>query len=346
MNANQPSTFNTRRIAFLVVFGLAIAAVFGLTAFLLLRDINARLEAPRHDSVAIASGVSLRPFLSLPSERAFPMGLASDPGGTFYLSLFGEGQIRKINPAGEHSLFVGSNQVSAPGALAYGPNGALYLIDYTTTDPRSTAGRLRKIAGDGKITSMTAPTGVDPSAPGGALSLFAQMAFDSVDNLYVTNPATAQIWRYAPDGQGLVWWILPAIGDAKAQPTGIVYDPARNAMIIADARSGILYAVDVAALAPAGTQLFRRADLDIRSLALDGHGRLLVLSWVADGGVLSRLEGASLVTLAEKFRAPTAIVYRDGKVYVVNSDAPGLSQPIRAKPPFTVDVVDLGVSDK
>ena len=96
--------------------------------------------------------------------------------------------------------------------------------------------------------------------------------------------------------------------------------------------------------------MFRQSDMDIQGIALDDQGRLLMAVWQGDNGQLIRLEtnGAQTI-LADGFRAPMAIVYRDNKVYVANSDLLGVAPPIlgfipsplKAVPPFTVDVVDI-----
>ncbi len=351
-NSNDATRTQSRRpikrLALLfLALGAAVLIIIGVTALLIYNSVS----RPRHEGKPVAAGVTVAPFVSLPGDDLFPMGLAAAPDGTFYLTQFGTGAVLKVDASGVISPFVQpKGQITAGGALAVGPDQALYVIDLSTTNPYQAIGTLRRITTDASGVKVTR-FGVSPN--GKSLPLFAQMAFDSTGNLFVTNPSSAEIWQFTPSGSSAVWWTAPSVAGTNAQPTAIVYDRAQNALLIGDAGSGSVYRVGLANGGPIGSPqlLYRQSDLEVQGLALDDQDRVLLAAWAHDNGQLMRLESnGSLTLLAEGFRAPTSIVYQAGKVYVVNSDLLGLvpplffgliPSPLRAKPPFTVDVVDL-----
>jgi DNA-binding beta-propeller fold protein YncE len=333
-----------RLVLFFLVFTASIIGIVILTGSLVY---NSYKSGPRHDSKAIAAGVTVKPFVTLTTENSFPVGLAVVPNGkSFYLSVFGKGTVSIVDEQGSATAWISSGQLTAPGSLALGPDNALYVVDYKAIDPRSAIGTLKRIAPDGSVATY--------GTVGSKLPLFAQLAFDGAGNLYLTDPLTAQVWRFDQTGVASRWWSAAAVGQSPALPTGIAYDSTRNAMVIADSGTGTVYRVNIDANGQATNPvvLYRNNDTDIKAVALDDRGRVLMAVWAHDNGQLNRLESdGSVTTLADGFRAPSALIYRDNKVYVANSDLLGLvppllfgliESPVKAKPPFTVDVVDLG----
>ncbi len=335
-----------RLVVFFLAFSFSIIFIVLLTGYLVYNG----YKAPRHDSKPVAAGVHVAPFVTLTDGDSFPVGLSGTGNGTFYLTEFGTGAVLKVSPDGTTSAWIPPHggQVTAGGAVALGPDGALYAIDYAATDPRSAYGSLRRITPDGKVTSY--------GSIANKLPLFAQLAFDGGGFLYMTDPATAQVWRFDRQGVETRWWAAAAVGNDSALPTGIAYDPTHNAMIIADAGTGTIYrvSIDDKGLASNPLVLYRQAGADIKAVTVNDQGQVLMAVWAHDNGQISRLEAdGTITTLADGFRAPSALVQRGSKVYVVNSDLLGLvpplffglvESPVRAKPPFTIDVVDLGTS--
>lgn len=334
--AEPSSPSLTRRLTFFTVFGAALIGIVALTAVLVINDINSRLNAPRHDSKALLPGISVAPFVTLPDEGIFPVGLTQDADGTFYLSLFGTGAIKKIDAKGAQTPFINpEGAIRAGGPLVIGPDKALYIVDFSEKT-KNAVGQIKRITPDGKVTNFV-------SLPDGkGLPLFAQMTFDDAGNLYVTDPNGGRIWQFTPDGSPSLWWTAAAVGSSKPQLTGIAFDPAHKALIVSDVGTGTIYRVDLAGDIHRSATLYQKTGLDVRALTLDDEGRVLLAIWQNENGILGRLDAdGQLIKLADGFRAPTAIVYWDGKAYIVNSDLPGILQQIKAKPPFTVDVVDL-----
>ena len=332
-----------RIILFVLAMTGAIVTITALTVFLIYNS----LKAPRHDAKAASLGITVTTYLSFPEDNIYPIGLALAPDGSFYLTQFGTGALLKADLQGKVTpVNTANTSIKAPGSVAVAADGSIYVVDYSSSNPNKSVGTLKRIAADGSVILLNTPNGK-------ALSLFAQLAFDAAGNLYVTSPSTAEIWRFDPSGSGRVWWAVPPLGSVASQPTGIAFDSAKQALIVGDAGTGTIYQVSIGADGTAGNSvvLHRENDLEVQGVAIDERGRILFTDWQHDNGRLSRLESdGKLTLLADGFRAPTALVYRDSKAYVVNSDLLGLAQvlggsvpsPLKARPPFTIDVVSIG----
>jgi uncharacterized repeat protein (TIGR03803 family) len=326
-----------RRIAFFVGFAVVILAIIGLTGYLIYRSII----RPRHDAKAEAAGVTVSAFVNFPDDKVFPDGLAVAPDGTLYLTTYGTGQLYKVDSTGKFMPFIADKtKLTAPGAVAVASDGTVYVLDFI--NGLNGVGLVKKVAPDGSVTALSGADNAD-------ISLLGTLALDGANNVYVTTGA-AGVWRFTPDGTGTLWWAAPSATDTPAKTTGLAYDSAHKALLVGDSGSGTIYRVDVAS--KTSTTLYQKADFNVQAIALDDQGRPLIANWVHDSAEFSRLESdGTLVLLADGFRAPTAIAVEQGKAYVVNSDITGLvapdlfgvlPSPLRAKPPFTVDVVTLG----
>ncbi|MHB8749221.1 MAG: Vgb family protein [Aggregatilineales bacterium] len=316
---------------------LAVAVILVIiTALLILNALN----GTRHDSAAVAPGVSVATFATLPGDNVYPIGIARAPDGTLYVSAFGLDIVYKVAATGELTPWLQSaNGLIAPGTLTVAPNGTLYVIDFTTAKPGTSVGAIKTITPDGKVSVYDNSLQVTQG-----LSYLSHMAFDAQGNLYVTLTASGAIWRYPVNGggAGASWLKLASVGGNAAQPTGIVYDRAHNALIIADAATGTIYRATITSNGGPDQPLvmYRNADLSMQGLAFDDAGHLLVTAWQHDNGQLARLEPDGTYTLlAQGFRDPSDVVATGSKIYVVNSDLSGLVPLMHAKPPFTVDVV-------
>ncbi len=336
--AKPPATRDVTLKRVVIIGGvLAVAVILVvITALLILNALN----GTRHDSAAVAPGVSVTTFATLPGDSVYPIGIARAPDGTLYVSAFGLDIVYKVAATSELTPWLQSaNGLIAPGALTVAPNGILYVIDFTTARPGTSVGAIKTITPDGKVSVY------DNSLPvTQGLSYLSHLAFDAQGNLYVTLTASGEIWRYPANGSGTgtSWLKLASVGSNVAQPTGIAYDKARNALIIADAATGTIYRATITSNGGPDQPLvmYRNADLSVQGLVFDDAGHLLVAAWQHDNGQLARLESDGTYTLlAQGFRDPSDVLATGGKIYVVNSDLSGLVPLMHAKPPFTVDVV-------
>ncbi|MCC7208091.1 MAG: hypothetical protein IT323_12350, partial [Anaerolineae bacterium] len=116
-----------KRLLYFAVFALIILAIVGGTVLLVWNDIQSRLETPAREPVARAEGVRVSTFVSYDVKRAFPTGLAEDGDGGLIVTLLGTGAVDRVTDDGQRANF---QQLTAPGAIAQGPDGMLYVVDY------------------------------------------------------------------------------------------------------------------------------------------------------------------------------------------------------------------------
>ncbi len=342
-NDGEPR-LRVRIVLFAIVFISVIVGIVLLTAVLIYNAV----KAPAENVQAVATKVTVTTFLSFPQAEVYPFGLARSADGTFYVTQFGTGLVLKANVQGETTPLVDSrNAINAPGAIAVAPDGTVYVIDYSTSDPNRAVGTIRRIGADGKVQAFGASSG------GQLFSMYAQMAFDGSGDLYVTNPSGGQIWRFDSSGNGAAWWTAPGVETSVGLPTAIAFDNIHQEFVIGDAGTGTIYRLSIDAQGKAGDSLvvYRDPQLVIQAIAVDNQGRILFADWNHANGRLSRIEtDGSLTLLAQGLREPTALVFNDSKAYVVNSQLLGLLQvlggsvqsPLKAQPPFTVDVISIG----
>ena len=325
-----------RRLLYLIGFALVILAIVGITAYAVWNDVNAQFNAPRHEAKAVADGTSLNRFITFEEDAVFPMAMTAAPDGGFYLSRFGDGTLYKVDAAGTLTKWAFPGPI---GALQAGPNGTLVAIKYSEAS-HNAVGNLYTMSADGNLEALpTLPTAV-------GLPLFSQLALDPAGDIYVTDPTGGQIVVYRTGAAAAdILWAAANVNGKRPHVVALAYDPVANGLLVSDVDNGSIYRV--ALDGKSDSLLFRQTGLDVRVISVDATGNIFLLAWEGDSGILYlyRQDG-TLQKVADQFRSPTALVLRDDKAYVVNSDAPGmlksngLLQP-RAKPPFTVDVVDV-----
>ncbi len=327
----------------MVIGGVALAALIItiITALLILNSFG----GVRHDAVAVANGITVATFATVPGDNAYPTGMARGSDGSLYLSAFGTDIIYKLAADGKLTPWLQSTSgLTAPAALVSAPDGSLYVIDFSTSRPGSAQGSIKHISPDGTVTLFAAATNDQ------GLSFLSHLALDDQGNIYATSTATGEIWRYPAKGQSGSWLrlkgttstVIGAANSTAAQPTGLVYDAPNHALIVADGGTGTIYRLVIKADGSADTPsiIYQQNGLLVQGVTLDGTGGLLVVDWLHDNGQLARISADGKFTLlAQSFRAPSDVLLANGKIYVVNSDLQGLIPPLRAKPPFTVDVV-------
>jgi len=340
--ATSPSTsleprLRLRRFVIIVGVALATLAITLLTIYLIVTNWG----GPRREPIASQPNLTVRSFVKWPDAETaiYPVGIARDAAGVLYVSSFGKGAIYKISADGKPTQWVGStNGITAPAAIAFAPDGALYVVDFSNPDPAKGIGSLKRIAPDGSVTGVAATQSANNS-----LSFLSQLVFDGRGDLFISYANRGEVWRYPPGGAGAVWLIVPSGDGKQAQPTGLAYDAAANALYIGDDESGSLYRVPLKADGSADIPLrvYSEAGRTLPALALDEQGRILSAQWTKDNGYVRRLESdGKFTTLAENLRAPLSMIAQNGLIYVVNSDLPGLLRTSGgAKPPFTIDAI-------
>jgi len=126
-----------------------------------------------------------------------PTGLAIDTAGNLFIAQSNDTRIRKVTPEGVISTFVpfGGNTGRIPlifdasGNLIVGLNQRIFRVD--------SSGTLTPIAGS---TDPLAPAGDGGPALSASLFQVAGLAFDTLGNLFITEPPNFRIRKLAPNG--------------------------------------------------------------------------------------------------------------------------------------------------
>jgi sugar lactone lactonase YvrE len=327
----EPS--KVRRLLFFLIFGGCVFAIVGGTIFLLFRDIVGRLDVPRGEPKAVLAGSALSTLTRIDQGQAFPYAIAKGSDGALYLSVFGQGAIRKIDADGRLADW---QTLTAPGALVMGPNNLAYVIDYSVAQA-SASGRLKKLAPNGRFE----PFGDALNAAG--VSLLSQMALDANGNLYVTVPtesvASSKIWRVQPDGFAAPFITLPPVGSRISEPLGIAYDAISDSLVVADAGTNTLYRIPLATALP--ETLLRENTFPLATVAVGSNGAIYFSVWAQQNGQIFRLDAGQPTLISEGHHTPLGLLAEADTLYVVGSDLSRLPQPVQAVPPFTVDAIRL-----
>jgi len=187
-----------------------------------------------------------------------PRGIALDAAGNVYIADTGNGRIRKVSTKGEIATIAGTSgnglpanlgdggpaieaRLRTPYGLAADAAGNVYFSDMG-------AGRVRKIAADGKITTV-AGTGTRGFSGDGGPATAAQLnsplgvALDSAGNLYISDAASFRVRQVSPEGTIST---IAGIGTRGSRGDG---DSATSAQLDSPLRAAIgpsnnLYVVD------------------------------------------------------------------------------------------------------
>jgi sugar lactone lactonase YvrE len=164
-------------------------------------------------------------FATLRPGSVGPQGMASDGSGNLYVAAYGSGGIQKITPGGAVGSF--ANVVNPTGVAISPINGNLYTVSGVTAGPvveitpGGTIGPLSNVrAGQNQLAidrsgnlyavDPSNSTTIDKITPSGLVTPFATntvptssvggLAFDSLDNLFVSTLGNETIVRIAPNG--------------------------------------------------------------------------------------------------------------------------------------------------
>jgi sugar lactone lactonase YvrE len=351
----RSAAVQVRRFLFISVIGLAVVAIILATLYLVFQG------GARREGTAALTGVKVRPFIQFSAGDVYPTGLARDKAGVVYVSGFGNGALYKVGPDGTPTTWLDrSSGLTAPAAMAFGPDGGLYVLDFSSSDPNRGIGSIKLVTPAGKVTTFGPGQGIS------GLSFFSQLAFDSRGDLFVTVTAHGEIWRIAPNGLARVWLTLAKAApaptqssassstrSATSQPTGLVVDSTRNLLYVSDSDGGIIYRIAINAEGGAGTpeRIALVDDQVVPALTLDPQGQLLFTQWAKEDGWVNRLgPDGKIVMLVRNLRAPTGLLADARVIQVANSDLPGLLRQgfisifSGPKLPFTVDEITLPTS--
>ena len=287
----------------------------------------------------------MRPFATLPDSDAFPPVVAVAPDGLIYTGSFASGAVWAISTGGAQVTEVPGTRagIGAVSALAFLPDGTLLVLDVGDTDPRSAGGRVVRVQDGAVFEYATIPDDRGFVAPN-------DMVVTPDGTLYVTDGGRNEVWRFAPaaDGtpEGQVWWTPPVAASAstpRAFITGIAYDATRDALIITDPETNLIYR---ASRADGATEVLYTHEGREYPPGFDGatvtpDGTLYVAAFAQNG--IARVEQGALAYIAGLFRGASDVESdARGRLFVPNFDQSALIIPLVAPQlPFEIDVIEI-----
>jgi len=336
-----------RRLVFFLVFGGILMAMIAFT-WLLARQ---SFSGGRILAGALVPDVSVREFVQLPGDDAYPAAVAVGANGMIYTGSYKNGALWVISPDGLTVTEVPNTreEIGAVAGIAIAADGAVLVVDQLDADPRNEGGRVVRVFEDRveRFADIDDERGfISPN----------DIEIDSAGNVYVSDPGRNEIWRFTPDGTGgSVWWVPPvpdAPADGSTPPrrglTGLAYDVTRNALIITDPELNEIFRVS---LADNTTERLYHHEGVERPPGFDGatvsaDGTLYVATLGTNGVAVIR--DGTLEYLAGIFRGASDVAFAaPNRLYVTNFDQASLAPIVLTlfapQLPFALDVIELGV---
>lgn len=326
-----------RFIVFILIFGGILFAMLAVTVAVILLTFN---FSPRDQGTAVLEGVTVTTFIELPASNAYPAAVAVAPDGSVYTASYVSGTVWRVLPGGDlDEINNTGDQFGAITGLAAAPDGTLYVLDRVEWDFRAQGGMLWRVNADGAISAMG-----QLDTEGGFVAPD-DVTVDADGHVYVSDRGLRQVWRFTPDGQNTLWWVVPADfpGAENVIPTGLAYDASQPSIIITDPETDTVFRVSLEGditetlyVSDRETPLYR---FDGVTVAPDGTIYLAGLG----NNTVSRLREGVLTVIAEGFRGSSDVALLGSQLYVSNWDQRPLAPPpgLQPKLPFTLDVIDL-----
>ena len=293
-------------------------------------------SAPRSQPLAVAEGVLVREFATLPSDEAYPAALAVAADGMLYSGSYQTGALWAIDPAGTvREILTADEGIGSVSGLD-AADGALYILDRIT--PLDAQGAVVWRYAGGRLESIM---DIPPGRVDGVM-LPDDIAVDRDGIIYISDRDPPRVLRASADGSDMrVFW---QPNHADTAPTGLAYDHATHALLVTDSANDAILRVPVDAPHESET-LFADANdsgygFDGIDVAPDGEVYLALLGW----NRAARLQNGELEMLARDFRGASdvALDAGRGRLYVTNWNQFSLGFGTRPQLPFAIDVIELG----
>lgn len=334
IRAMQNFTVWQRRLVFFLIFGGGLVALVAVTLLLITNSLN---SSKRQLSVSLLPDITVRQFAALPDDNSYPAAVAAAPDGTVYTGSYGSGTVWSITPDGTVTEVPGTRDgIGAAMGLAVAPDGSLLVVDQLDTDPRTSGGKLVRVA-DGAVTTFAERGFVAPN----------DVTIDAAGRVYVSDSGANEVWRFDADGgNGAVWWEAPATEGKSPRPalTGLAYDPVRDAIIVTDPEVNDIYSIGVADAQ--AEVIYHHGDRE-NPPGFDGatvtpDGTLYVAALGQNG--IARVDDGKLDYIAGLFRGSSDVAFAaPNLLYVTNFDQSSIVIPlVHPELPFALDVIELG----
>ncbi|MXX51775.1 MAG: hypothetical protein F4136_10220 [Chloroflexi bacterium] len=325
----QPTRRARLRAVFFLLLTLLIGAVLivAMTWFVV-------GSAPRSLPQAVADGVTVREFVALPSDEAYPAALALAQDGTVYTGSYKTGALWAIDPAGTaREIPTAAGRIGSVSGLGYADD-ALYILDRIS--PLDAQGAVVWRYAEGSLEQVVA---IPPGRINGVM-LPDDIALDRAGSIYISDRDPPRVLRYHEAKLDEFW----QPDDPGAAPTGLAYDRLRHALLVTDSANDAVLRVAIDAPDAAPEVLF--ADLDAKSygfdgidVAPDGEVYVALLGW----NRAARLRDGELDMLARDFRGASDVTWDAGRgrLYVTNWNQFSLGFGTVPQLPFALDVLEL-----
>ena len=339
MTDPKPTRFPRLRALLFLLLALAFGAVLiaAMTFFVI-------GSAPRSQAVAIAGDIAVSEFAVLPDDDAYPAALAIDADGRLFTGSYKTGALWSISPAGDVREIPGSRErIGAVAGLDVAPDGALTILDRIA--PLEATGAVVWRYAGGELTRLFDIRG--QAFIGGVLP--DDIAVDDAGRVYISD-RLGHVLRYSDAGEplgeydGAYWWHAPC--SDQCEITGIAYDAAEDALLIADPAAEAVYQVAIAD-GPPGEQrtLLRGAaqkqDYGFDGLTINVRGDIFIalLNW----NRVARLDDGKLIMLAKDFRGASDVAFDSARsrLYATNWNQFGLAFGTRPQLPFAIDAIQF-----
>lgn len=334
----QQRPYWQRVVIFAVLVALILLAILLVTLGVAWLGVNG---GPRSTSLAMRDEITVREWVTLPDDDAYPGALTLDPDGNVYTASYISGAVWRITPAGDLSELPNTRDTfGSVTALVWSADG-LYVLD--RRDPIAAAGKTIW-----RWRDNAAPERLHDSDEIDRLPY--DMTRDPDGSLYVSfvlRGGGSVIVRYPVDGTAETWWTAPE----AAIITGLVYEPTQDRIIASDTVGSDLYQIPRAD--PQGATLLYHNLVDpapeYDGLALGTDGTLYVAA-LGLNRVAMFTPGVGMTYLAGAFRGSSRVAYDPvrRRLYVNNWDQRSLLSDqvlfiqidVRPKLPFALDVIE------
>jgi sugar lactone lactonase YvrE len=235
-------------------------------------------------------------FATLPSGNANPEGIAVDKRGDVYVTTFavtaggGPGKIfvfgsdgrlkRELQVAGSSNFLLG---------IAFHPQtNDLLVVD----------------SGAGRVLSVNANTGASSVfTEVGAGSGLNALAFDSADNVYISDSAQGIVWRTGRRGGAPVAWVTnPLLATTGVPPfgaNGLDFNRSETSLFVANTGDDRIIRIPVVAGTPGTPVVFTNSVNGADGLFVDENDNLWICANQADEIVVVNQDGKAIAKLGD-----------------------------------------------
>lgn len=326
-----------RMVFFLIFFGILLAIV-GITVLLVASSLN----NARQQGIGLIDTVSVREYVTLPEDDAYPAAVAA-AADAVYTGSYASGVVWRVDADGTVNSLVGTRDaIGAVSGLAVAADGTVYVVDQLDTDGRTAGGDLKRILPNGEIETIA------DIADQGGFTTPDDVTLDAQGRVYVSDRGRNEVWRFEADGGSpTLFWTLPVDETDGPQQalTGLAYDATTDAIIVTEPERNVIYRVPVAGgdgeilyAHPLGDQF--PPGFDGATVTPDG---VLYVAALGQNGIV-RVDDGVISYVAGQFRGASDIDTLDGqRFYVTNWDQSALAVPlVQPRLPFALDLLELG----